>query len=156
MNRRRMQGGVALAACALCLGACGISKESNAMTNQGPSASRLPPPDVAPVSIDGVRYAQRAGKEAVDGQVGGLLGAYDSAGTLLWTLKVYDNRRRPDLEGDVQDVYFKSLAVEPDGRLRIVNEVGDAFIVDVNTREVTALPKAKPADPGGLRPTKRP
>jgi hypothetical protein len=122
------------------------------MTTDGPSASRVPPPKVEPVIIDNIRYAQRPGRESVDGQVGGLLSAYDSAGKLLWTLKVYDNVRRPDLEGDVQDVYFSSMTLEPDGRLRIVNEDGDAFLVDVKSRAVSMLPKQAPDDDGALLP----
>lgn len=116
------------------------------MNNDGPSASRLPPAKVAPVVLNGVRYAQIAGKESIDGQVGGLLAAYTPQGEVLWTMKVYDNRRRPELEGDVQDVFFSAMSAEPDGRLRIVNERGDVFLVDVKTRTVTAAGKAKPVD----------
>jgi hypothetical protein len=152
MIRPRLQVAAALAACALLFAACGNSKESTDMTTDGPSASRVPPPKVEAVMIDGIRYAQRPGRESVDGQVGGLLSAYDSAGKLLWTLKVYENVRRPDLEGDVQDVYFSSMAVEPDGRLRIVNENEEVFLVDVKSRAVTALPKEAPADDGALLP----
>jgi hypothetical protein len=45
------------------------------------------------------------------------------------------------------------MSLEPDGRLRIVNESGDTFLVDVKSRSVTAFPKSKPANDGGLRPT---
>src|SRR5262245_3196738 len=43
--------------------------------------------DAMPGWINGVRYSQVFGKESVDGQVGGLLGAYNPKGELLWTLK---------------------------------------------------------------------
>ena len=111
------------------------------MSNERRLASRIPPPKVAPVVLNSIRYAQVAGREWVDGQVGGLLAAYAAGDEMLWTLKVYDNRRQPDLEGDVQDVFFRSMSVEADGRLRIVNERGDVFLVDVNTRSVTAAGK---------------
>ena len=62
------------------------------------------------------------------------------------TMKVYDSRRRPELEGDVQDVFFSEMSAEPDGRLRIVNERGEIFLVDVKTRTVIAAGKAKPVD----------
>lgn len=150
MIRRRLQVGAVLAACALLFAACG--KENTEMTTDVPSASRLPPAKVDPVTVDGIRYAQRPGKESVDGQVGGLLSAYDATGKLLWTLKVYENPRSPDLEGDVQDVYFSAMDLDPDGRLRIVNENGDTFLVDVKTRVVTALPKEPAADDGALLP----
>jgi hypothetical protein len=78
-----------------------------------------------------------------------LLAAYNLQDEVLWTMKVYDNRRRPELEGDVQDVFFRSMSAEPDGRLRIVNERSKTFLVDVKTRSVTAAAKAKPADDDG-------
>lgn len=117
-------------------------------TTRTPTASRQPPPDVPPITVGGVRYAQRAGDEASDGQVGGLLGAYDAQGRLLWTLKVYDNRRQPGLEGDVQDVYFSAMTLEPDGRLRIVDESARGYLVDIATRSVTALPPPPPRPAG--------
>jgi len=129
------------------------SKEITAMPAPAPgraastTASRPPPPEVAPVTIRGVRYAQRAGTVAEHGQVGGLLVATDAHGALLWTLKVYDNVRRDGLEGDVQDVFFESMSLGGDGRLRIVNESGLVFLVDVATRVVTALPP--PPKPAG-------
>ncbi len=100
---------------------------------------RLPPPEVPPVERDGVRYAQ-----ALDGhdvglqQVGGVLvaSAVDS-GERLWTLAVYGNPIDPKQEADAQWLYFDSMAFEHDGRLRIVNEAGKAFLVDVKARTST-------------------
>lgn len=86
------------------------------------------------------------------GQVGGLLAAYDADGHVLWSMKVFDNRRRDDLEGDVQDVFFRSMDVQPDGRLLIVNEVGQRFLVDVKTRTSVPLPAEQIDDDEGLRP----
>lgn len=100
-----------------------------------PSASRAPPPRVAPVFIAGVRYAQVAGDPDTDGQVGGILAAYDASNRELWRLKVYVNPRRPDLEGDVQDVWFRSLLAQGD-RLLIENERGERFEVDPAARRV--------------------
>jgi hypothetical protein len=142
----RLKVGAVLAACSVLSAACSLSEESVAMNNDEVRASRLPPPKVEPVTINGVRYSQVAGKESVDGQVGGLLGAYNPKGELLWTLKIYENRRDSRLEGDVQDVFFSSMSVDPDGRLRIVNERGDTYLVDVKTRGVSAGPTAKPTE----------
>ena len=112
--------------------------------------SRIPPPKVAPVVVAGVRYVQIAGDLDIDGQLGGMLAAFGTGGEVLWTLKVYDNRRLiADLEGDVQDCFFRSMSIDPDGRLRIVNERGSIFLVDVQTRSVTAAGEvARPADDG--------
>ena len=110
MMPRRITLGVVVAACAMLTMSCSHSEESVLMKNDEPRTSRLPPPKVAPVTINGIRYEQQAGKESVDGQVGGLLAAYSATGEQLWTLKVYDNRRKPELEGDVQDVFFSSMS----------------------------------------------
>ncbi|CAM5241803.1 hypothetical protein RLIN73S_04453 [Rhodanobacter lindaniclasticus] len=64
--------------------------------------------------------------------------AYDASNCEVWRLKVYDNPRHPELEGDVQDVWFRSLRAEG-GKLLIENERGERFEVD-------------PADTARLRP----
>jgi hypothetical protein len=53
---------------------------------------------------------------------------------------VYDNQRRPDLEGDVQDIFFTSMAFDNAGKLIVTDEVGRRFAVDVDKRESTQLP----------------
>lgn len=105
------------------------------------SGSRIPAPAVPPVTDAGIRYEQvKNGLLAGFEQMGGYLAAYDaSTGVQLWTLRVYDNRRVSGKEGDVQDVFFKSLAVQPDGSLLIENERGARFLVDPQTRTATPL-----------------
>lgn len=104
------------------------------------SGSRIPAPTVPPVSAGGVRYEQiRNGLTAGFDQMGGYLAAYDEAsGQQLWTLKVYDNQRVPGKEGDVQDVFFKSMTLQADGKILIENERRGRFIVDPTTRTTTA------------------
>jgi hypothetical protein len=105
-----------------------------------PQADRPPPPRIAPVVKDGVRYQPKFGGSS-DPQVGGLLAACDAKSDKeLWTLVVYENKRRPDLEGDVQDIFFKSMKFETDGRLVIVNEIGRRYAVDVQAKTSTLLP----------------
>ena len=103
--------------------------------NPQPSARRASPPPVFPVFIAGVRYAQAPGDIETDGQVGGVLAAYDASGHEVWRLKVYENPRRAELEGDVQDVWFRSLRAEG-GKLLIENERGERFEVDPVTRTI--------------------
>ncbi len=72
------------------------------------SFDRSPPPDVPPVVRDGKRYVQHIGThdESI-GQSGGLLDIIDeSTGKIIATIKVYDNQRSPDVEGDVQEIFF--------------------------------------------------
>jgi hypothetical protein len=101
------------------------------------SADRLPPPEVPPVVRDGVQYAQASdGHEVGLDQVGGVLVASEAdTGKRLWTLAVYGNPLDPTQEADAQWVFFTSMAFDPDGRLRIVNEAGHAFVVDVKKRQ---------------------
>lgn len=103
------------------------------------SADRVAPAVVPPVVRDGVRYAQAEDGRALGfNQVGGVLIASEVASRKrLWTLAVYDNAVDPKLEADVQWVFFKSMGFEPDGRLRIVNEAGKTFFVDVQARTVS-------------------
>ena len=107
-----------------------------------PSFDRNGPTPVAAVERQGVRFAQTLrASEAEFGQVGGILTATDTCkGSLLWSLKVYDNVRRPGLEGDVQDVFFTQMAFDAQNRLVIENERGQRFAVDVKDRQVSALP----------------
>lgn len=106
------------------------------------SDDRLPPPEVATVERDGVRYAQAEnGRDVGLDQVGGVLVATDAAsGKRLWSMAVYGNPVDPKLEDDVQWVYFTSMAFDPDGRLRITNEQGRTFLVDVKARKATTVP----------------
>lgn len=105
-------------------------------------ADRLPPPEVPPVVRDGVTYAQAddARKAGLTQAHGVLLASDAPSGKLLWTLVVYAVEIDPKLEADVQWVFFRSMAFEPDGRLRIVNEAGKAFLVDVKARTVISVP----------------
>lgn len=131
---------------------CGASGKENTMTHAPePSASRAPPPRVPPVFIAGMRYAQVPGDLEADGQVGGILAAYDASNREVWRLKVYENPRRPELEGDVQDVWFRSMRAEG-GKLLIENERGERFEVDPATRQVSGRPAPVPEPKSDIDP----
>lgn len=110
------------------------------MTNK--SGSRIPAPQVAAITQGGIRYEQvKNGLLAGLDQMGGyLLAKDDVSGELLWTLKVYDNQRQAGKEGDVQDVFFKSMQLQSDGSLLIENERGKRFVVDPSARTAVAIP----------------
>lgn len=105
------------------------------------SSSRIPAPPVAVIKVGGVRYEQiKNGLLEGFDQMGGYLAAYDDAsGEQLWTLKVYENQRIQGKEGDAQDIFFKSMALQAHGNLLIENERGGWFIVDTVNR--TSSPK---------------
>lgn len=105
------------------------------------SGSRIPAPSVSPITSGGVRFEQvKNGLVAGFEQMGGYLVAIDVAtGKTLWSLKVYDNKRDPVREGDVQDVFFKSMTLQSDGTLLIENERGKRFAVDPKARTSTPV-----------------
>lgn len=116
-----------------------ISQAPSQSISPAGNADRLPPPEVPPVERDRVRYAQAEDGRAVGHkQVSGVLVASDAdSGKQLWTLVVYRSEGDARQEADAQWVYFKSMAFEPDGRLRIVNEADQAFLVDVQHHTVS-------------------
>jgi hypothetical protein len=104
--------------------------------------SRSPPPDVASVVLDGMRYEQVTNGLArgLDRLTGYLRAADAATDAERWVVQVYDGGPTdPDLEADVQYLYFRSMTVER-GRIVIENEAGARFEVDPQTGAVTAMP----------------
>jgi hypothetical protein len=140
MTRHAAIAAALIACAAACCGAS--TKEKTMSSKPEPTASRAPPKPVPPVVIDGIRYAPVAGEIDRDGQIGGILGAFDSSNRELWRLRVYENVRVPGLEGDVQDIYFRSMRADG-SKLLIENEIGERFEVDTVARRVVShLPPA--------------
>ena len=103
-------------------------------------ADRLPPKEVDAVVVDGVSYSViHWGKNRGLSQNGGHIVATDlDSNKELWVLQVYTTEYDPEMEEDVQDVFIKSLAkVWFRNRLKVVNERGEKYIVDLETRQVT-------------------
>ena len=101
-------------------------------------AKRLAPKDVKPVVHEGIRYEVRHW-EVTGGKnrTGGFIEAWDVAtNRKLWELNIYKLSYDPELEKDVQDVFIASLKLAGD-KLVAVNERGEKFHVDINTREVS-------------------
>src|SRR3546814_343196 len=101
--------------------------------------SRPPPPRIAPVRLDGIRYEQVMNALSLgQDQLTGYLAAYDDrSGERLWVLKVYDVKHDLALEQDVQEVYFTRMeAVPGKARLLIENEARRRFVVDLADRSV--------------------
>lgn len=102
-------------------------------------SSRPPPPHVAAIVHDGIRYEQVMNATLLgEEQVTGFLAGFDDrTGQRLWTLKVYDVRRDPAREADVQDIFFTRMEMTGDVRLVIENEAGKRYEVDPKSRKVT-------------------
>ena len=105
------------------------------------SASRIPPPKVTPIVIGNIRIEQiKNGLNAGFEQMGGYLAAYNvDNDELLWSLKVYDNLRSNDMEGDVQDVFFRTMTLQPNGNLIIENEKRVKYEVNIETKDVKLI-----------------
>ena len=110
-----------------------------------PHVDRGPPPEVPPIVRDGVRYAQgEDGRDAGLPQASGVLVVSDDfSGKRLWTLAVYNEGADAKTTPEARWVFFRSMAFDPDGRLRIVNEADQAFLVDVRRHTSTPVSAKK-------------
>lgn len=106
-----------------------------------PTPDREPPAEVPPVTVDGVRYEViHWGKQRGFDQNGGYIAAVDAAsGKELWTLKVYHVTYDPEGFGyDMQDVFIEKMRKTWFAKkLKIDDEKGRSYTVDLTTREVT-------------------
>jgi hypothetical protein len=110
-----------------------IQKEKPVMTFQPPRSSRPAPPQVEPITNNGVRYEQDMQSSRYGGtQQGGYLVAVDaSTGARLWMLKVYEI---PDQAGAPLKParYFRSMRLSGAGdQLEIESEAGGKYVVDL-------------------------
>lgn len=128
-----------LLACAQPAGPLPSSSRSTSMIH----ASRAAPPRLPPVEIDGVRYEQVLnGRKLGLPRNGGYLAAVEVAtGGRRWVLSIYDVPIDPQIESDVQEVYFSRMErVAGRAALLIENERGERFIVDLAGPEVQPAP----------------
>lgn len=95
-------------------------------------------PEPAGVVTQGLRIESLPwGKARGLGQNGGFLVAYDeTSGTERWLLKVYDVVYDPEMEEDKQDCFIEELVLETPLQLRITDERGRRWLVDLARREV--------------------
>jgi hypothetical protein len=138
----------ALGFTALLLGAAGtiacagVVAPKAAVAQEQLAKKRGPPPAAAPVSAAGVRYeaiiwGRRRGLE----QNGGYVAAVDrKTGRELWVARIYDaTPHDPDMEDDKQDLFIARLELVEHGRaLRVTDERGGRYRLDIATRTVTA------------------
>ncbi|OMH26245.1 hypothetical protein [Motiliproteus sp. MSK22-1] len=101
---------------------------------------RKAPDPVKPVSKAGIRYEALVwGRERDLGQNGGYIIAFDeNSGDELWILKIYNVDYDNDMEQDKQDVFITKLSLSwISNQLKVKNERGEQYRVDLKTREVT-------------------
>ena len=110
-------------------------------TGGGPVAGkRVGPPDIAPVTLHGLRIQSLPwGRVRGLKQNGGYIAALDPAnGKELWILKIYAVTYDEAMEGDVQDVFIESMQVVK-GKLLVVDEKQRRYLVDVENKSVKRL-----------------
>ena len=92
-----------------------------------------------PVTHAGVRYEQLDDDRlpGIDPDANYVVARDAASNAVLWTLQVYRTEVVPNLESDVQSVYFKTMQLNADGtQLLIDDEIGRHFVIDLATRSV--------------------
>ncbi|MBC7666356.1 MAG: hypothetical protein H7276_21625 [Caulobacter sp.] len=95
-------------------------------------------PEPAAVLSGGVRIEALAwGRARGLDQNGGYIAAYDAiTDNEAWLLKVYDIVYDDKRETDKQDLFIEELTLEPSGLLRVTDERGRVYRVDLRERAV--------------------
>jgi hypothetical protein len=102
-------------------------------------AKRSAPAEVVAVRHGGLEY--RVQHQAGNGYLPGFVEAWDIAKNgQVWFRQIYVIRRDPELEGDVQDVFIKSLKLIADrNALEITHERDGVFELNLDTLEVNTV-----------------
>jgi len=128
--------------------------------SQAPAGSFPPAPEIEPVVVAGVRYAQDRESLLHGGdQATGYLVALDvGSGQRLWMLKVYTvATSAPGAPTGMPGIYFARLqAIEGGRALEVLNEAGGLYHVELATRQVRQVggPPEAAASASALSPPK--
>ena len=100
-------------------------------------AKRGAPAEVLPVTVGNIEYSvpHRNGTQK---QMGFIEARDLKSGKLIWSRQIYAVKYDPDLEGDAQDVFIKSITVEG-YHLIITNERNSKYQLDLNSLEVRVI-----------------
>ena len=105
-------------------------------------AGRLPPEEVPSITTDeavfSVPHFSFKGERS---QNGGYLEAHHpETKKLLWRVQIYKIIYNENLEGDVQDIFIKSLSFDKSHNLLLMSdEKGRVFILNLKTKKVTQI-----------------
>ena len=99
-------------------------------------AKRAVPSKVLPVKVGSIEYSAPHGK--LQNQMGCIEARKVGSGKLLWRRQVYVVKYDPDLEGDVQDIFIKSIAVQGNN-LIITNERKSEYQLNLKTLHIKVL-----------------
>ena len=100
-------------------------------------AKRGAPAEVLPVTVGNIEYLAPH-RNGTHKQMGFIEARDLKSGKLIWSRQIYAVKYDPDLEGDVQDVFIKSITVEGNN-LIITNERNSKYQLNLNSLEVKVL-----------------
>ena len=100
-------------------------------------AKRGAPAEVLPVTVGNIEYLAPH-RNGTHKQMGFIEARDLKSGKLIWSRQIYAVKYDPDLEGDVQDVFIKSITVEGNN-LIITNEKNSKYQLNLNSLEVKVL-----------------
>ena len=107
------------------------------------SQSRVGQAYLQPIVFEGKRYKEILNGELLDlPQRTGLMMIIDEAtNTRLDVVKIYETPRDPNLEADVQDVFFTGFELDAAKReIRIANERKQRFVFRIDDKSVQPAP----------------
>ena len=100
-------------------------------------AKRGAPAEVLPLTVGNIEYSAPH-RNGTQKQMG-LIEAHDlRSGKLIWSRQIYAVKYDPDLEGDVQDVFIKSITVQGNN-LIITNERNSKYQLNLNSLKVKVI-----------------
>ena len=100
-------------------------------------AKRGAPMEVLPVKVGNIEYSAPH-RNGTHKQMGFIEARDLKSGKLIWSRQIYAVKYDPDLEGDVQDVFIKSITVEGNN-LIITNERNSKYQLDLNSLKVKVM-----------------
>ena len=100
-------------------------------------AKRRVPAEVLPVKVGNIEYSAPH-RNRTHKQMGFIEARDLKSGKLIWNRQIYAVKYDPDLEGDVQDVFIKSITIQGNN-LIITNERNSKYQLDLNSLKVKVL-----------------
>ena len=100
-------------------------------------AKRGAPAEVLPVKVENIEYSAPH-RNGTQKQMGFIEARDLKSGKIIWSRQIYTVKYDPELEGDVQDVFIKSITVEGN-YLIITNERNSKYQLDLNNLEVKVI-----------------
>jgi hypothetical protein len=100
-------------------------------------AKRGVPAEVLPVTVGNIEYSAPH-RNKTHKQMGFIEARELKSGKLIWSRQIYIVKYDPDLVGDVQDVFIKSITAQGNN-LIITNERNSKYQLDLHSLEVIIL-----------------